>query len=109
MSEVESLRTRSASDTRFDGLIEIFAEPRTEFCSRAKEYTLYRWNREIEDLGDLFVAELFLPAQHERHPLSLREPLNRFLDRLLQFQRQKRCVRREVRFILQRWIFRAWL
>ena len=56
------MRTRSASDARFDGLIEIFAEPRAEFCARAKEYTLYRRNREIEDFGDLFVAELLIPA-----------------------------------------------
>src|SRR6266550_4609820 len=108
-SEVESLKRRNAIETRFAGLIEIFAEPRTELCARAKEYTLYSRHREIEDLGDLFVAELFIPAQHERHPLSFREPLNRFLDRLLQFRLQKRCVRREVHFILQRRILRAGL
>ena len=84
--EVESLRTRNRSEIGFYGLIEIFGEPRAEFSPRAKEYTLYRRHREIEDLGDLFVAELFIPAQHERHPLSFREPLNRFLDRLLQFR-----------------------
>jgi putative membrane protein len=108
-SEVESLRTRSASETRFDGLIEIFGESGTELCARAKEYAFYSRHREIEDLGDLFVAELFIPAQHERHPLSFGEPLNRFLDRLLEFRLQKRCVRREVHFILQRRILRAGL
>src|SRR4029450_653042 len=108
-SEVESLRTRNASETRFHGLIEIFAEPRTEFCPRAKKYTLYRWHREIENLGDLFVAKLLIPAQHERHPLGFREPLNRFLDSLLQFQLSKRCVGREVRLILQGCILCAWL
>ena len=100
MSEVESLRTTSASETRFDGLIEIFVESGTELCARAKEHAFYSRHREIEDLSDLFVAELFVPAQHERHPLSFREPLNRFLDRLLEFRLQKGCVRREVRLIL---------
>src|SRR5919106_5087456 len=99
-SEVESLRTRKVSETRFGRLIEIFAEPGTEFCARTKKYTFYRRHREIEDLGDLFVAKLLIPAQHERHPLGFREPLNCFLDRLLQFRLQKRCVGREGRLIL---------
>ena len=103
------MRTRGATETRFDRLIEIFAEPGTEFCTRAKKYAFYRRHRQIEDFSDLFVTELLIPAQHERHPLGFREPLNRILDRLLQFRLQKRCVRREVCLVFQRRIFGAWL
>src|SRR5262249_43289358 len=82
-SEVESLKTRTASEIRFNGLVEIFAQPRTEFGACTKKYTFYRRHREIEDLGDLFVTELVITAQHKRHSLGLRKPLNRPLDRLL--------------------------
>ena len=73
----------SAAEQKSDWSIEVFAKPRAELCARAKKHAFYRWDREIEDLGNLLIAELLVPAEHERHPLRLRQPLNRFLDRLL--------------------------
>jgi len=67
-------------------LIEIFAEPGTQLSARAKKHTFYRRHREIEYLGDLFVAQLLVSTQHERHPLGIRESLDRFLDGLLEFR-----------------------
>src|SRR6266567_1309788 len=46
------------------------------------------------------VGRVHVLTQHERHSLSLWQPLNRFLNGLLQFRLQKGCVRRGVRLIL---------
>ena len=97
----------NAAEEQFSRSIEIFGEPGAELCASAEEHALYSRHREIQDLGNLLIAELLVSAQHERHPLRLRQALNRFLNRLLQFRLEQRCVRRESCFILERRILRA--